>query len=110
MLAMSTTMTLEYRQALEALEVVQRHAFALKNHNGKDVLEQLSHDDPPPDDIEYEDTPSEDELKSDIQSKSSAQLPVCPLAGTCKVIRRLATCFSHFCCLCFMPCWHSACL
>ncbi len=77
-LALSTTMTHEYQQALEALEVVQRHAFALNSHNAKDILAQLPSDEPPPDpdaDVEYEEL-SEDEGKSDLQSKPSQALQV----------------------------------
>lgn len=75
-LALSSTMTLEYQQALEALEVVQRHAFALNSHNASKFLAQLPNDEPPPDgDIEYEEL-SEDEAKSDFQSKPSQTLPV----------------------------------
>ena len=75
MLAMSTTMTHEYQQALEALEVVQRHAFALNAHKGRDILAHLPSDEPPPEgDVEYEEN-SDDEGKS-LQSKTSAPLPV----------------------------------
>lgn len=74
LLHMSTTMTREYQQALEALEVVQRHAFALNSHGGKDLLAQLPSDEPPPEaDVEYEE--NSDDGRS-LQSKASMTLPV----------------------------------
>lgn len=79
---MSTTMNLEYVQALEALEAVQRHAFALNSHDGRDILAQIPQDEPPPEgDIEYEEL-SDDESKSEIQSKASMTLPVSHISQT----------------------------
>ena len=82
-------MTFEYQQALEALEVVQRHAFALNSHTAKDMMAQLPNDEPPPDaDVEYEEL-SEDEAKSELQSKPSQTLPVGSLGLPVNNILRL---------------------
>lgn len=66
----------EYQQALEALEVVQRHTFALNSNKGRDILAQLPNDEPPEEaEIDYED--NSDDGRS-LHSKASMNLPVSP--------------------------------
>lgn len=66
---MSTAMTTEYRDALEALEAVQRHAFAVNSHY---ATQPLTADEPPP---EPEDADLDEAASDDDLDRSSRRTP-----------------------------------
>ena len=63
-------MTSDYQQALEALEAVQRHAFAVNSKSDQGYIQELASDEPPPSTgPELEELGSDEDGKSDLDSR-----------------------------------------
>ena len=76
-------MTSDYQQALEALEAVQRHAFAVNCKSDQGYIQELASDEPPPSTSpELEELGSDEEGRSDFGSRrtlsTQASLPLRP--------------------------------
>ena len=68
--ALSSAMTSDYQQALEALEAVQRHAFAVNCKSDQGYIQELASDEPPPSTgPELEELGSDEDGRSDLDSR-----------------------------------------